>query len=51
MLGLPLAAAALAELAAPDFAASLLAQPLPTALVASAAFLQIVAMLAIRRLT
>lgn len=51
VLGLPLAAAALAELAAPGFAASLLAQPLPAALVASAAFLQLVAMLAIRRLT
>ena len=40
----------LAELAAPGFAASLLAQPLPAALVAAAAFLQVVAMLAIRRL-
>jgi tight adherence protein B len=50
VLGLPLAAAALTELAAPGFAASLLAQPLPAALVAMAALLQLVAVLAIRRL-
>jgi tight adherence protein B len=50
VLGLPLAAAALTELAAPGFAASLLAQPLPAALVAAAALLQLVAVLAIRRL-
>jgi tight adherence protein B len=51
VLGLPLAAAALTELAAPGFAASLLAKPLPAALVATAACLQLVALVAIRRLT
>jgi len=51
VLGLPVAAAVLAELAAPGFAASLLAQPLPAALVAAAACLQVAAVLAIRRLT
>ena len=50
VLGLPVAAAALTELAAPGFAASVLAQPLPAALVAAAAFLQVLAVLAIRRL-
>jgi tight adherence protein B len=50
VLGLPVAAAALTELAAPGFAASLLAQPLPAALVAAAAGLQLLAILAIRRL-
>jgi len=50
VLGLPLAAAALAELASPGFAAGLLGQPLPAALVATAAFLQLAALLAIRRL-
>ena len=51
VLGLPVAAAALAELAAPGFVASLLAQPLPAALVAAAACLQVAAVLAIHRLT
>jgi tight adherence protein B len=51
VLGLPLPAAALAELAAPGFIGSLLAEPAPAALVAAAAFLQVLAMLAIRRLT
>ena len=51
VLGLPLAAAALAELAAPGFIGSLLAEPAPAALVAAAAFLQVSAMLAIHRLT
>ena len=51
VLGLPLAAAALAELAAPGFIGSLLAEPAPAALAAAAAFLQVLAMLAIRRLT
>ena len=50
VLGLPVAAAALTELAAPGFAASVLAQPLPAALVAAAAVLQLLAILAIRRL-
>ena len=50
VLGLPLAAAALTELAAPGFAASVLAQPLPAALVAAAAVLQLLAIVAIRRL-
>jgi tight adherence protein B len=50
VLGLPLAAAALTELAAPGFVASLLAEPLPAALVAAAAILQVLAVLAIRRL-
>ena len=50
VLGLPLGAAALAELASPGFAASLVAQPLPAALVAAAAALQVLAVLAIRRL-
>ena len=50
VLGLPLAAAALTELAAPGFAASLLAEPLPAALVAMAALMQLAAMLVIRRL-
>jgi tight adherence protein B len=51
VLGLPVAAAALTELAAPGFAASVLAQPLPAALVVAAAFLQVLAVLAIRCLT
>jgi tight adherence protein B len=50
VLGLPVAAAALVELAAPGFVASLLAEPLPAALVATAAGLQVLAVLAIRRL-
>ena len=50
VLGLPLAAAALAELASPGFAAGLLEQPLPAALVGTAACLQLAALLAIRRL-
>jgi tight adherence protein B len=50
VLGLPAGAALLAELAAPGFAASLLAEPLPAALVAAAAALQLLAVLAIRRL-
>jgi tight adherence protein B len=50
VLGLPVAAAALTELAAPGFAASVLAQPLPAALVAAAATLQLLAIVAIRRL-
>jgi len=51
VLGLPLGAALLAELASPGFAASLLAEPLPAALVTAAAALQLLAVLAIRRLT
>ena len=50
VLGLPVAAAVLVELAAPGFAASLLAQPLAAALVTAAAGLQLIAVLAIRRL-
>ena len=50
VLWLPAGAALLAELAAPGFAASLLARPLPAALVAAAAGLQVLAVLAIRRL-
>ena len=50
VLGLPLGAALLAELASPGFAASLLAEPVPAALVAAAAGLQVLAVLAIRRL-
>jgi len=50
VLGLPLGAALLAELASPGFAASLLAEPAPAALVAAAAGLQVLAVLAIRRL-
>jgi tight adherence protein B len=50
VLGLPVAAATLTELAAPGFAASVLAQPLPAALAAAAVFLQVLAVLAIRRL-
>jgi tight adherence protein B len=51
VLGLPVAATVLVELAAPGFVASLLAEPLPAALVATAACLQLLAVLAIRRLT
>ena len=51
VVGLPAAAALLVELAAPGFVASLLAQPLPAALVTAAIGLQLVAVLAIRRLT
>ena len=51
VLGLPLGAALLAELASPGFAASLLAEPIPAALVAAAAGLQLLAVFAIRRLT
>jgi tight adherence protein B len=50
VLGLPVGAALLAELASPGFAASLLAEPVPAALVAAAAGLQVLAVLAIRRL-
>jgi tight adherence protein B len=51
VLGLPVAAAVLTELASPGFAARLLANPASTALVACAAVLQLVAIVAVRRLT
>jgi tight adherence protein B len=51
VLGLPLGAALLAELADPGLLASRLAEPLPAALIATAAALQAVAVLAIRHLT
>jgi tight adherence protein B len=51
VLGLPLAAAALAELASPGFTARLLSHPASTALVAFAAALQLVAIAAVRHLT
>ena len=51
VLGLPLGAALLAELAAPGLLASRLADPLPAALIGIAAALQVVAIVAIRRLT
>jgi tight adherence protein B len=50
VLGLPLAAAVLAELASPGLIASRLAEPLPAALIAVAATLQLAALIAIRRL-
>jgi tight adherence protein B len=51
VLGLPVAAAVLVELVAPGFAARLLRHPASTALVAFAAALQVVAIVAVRRLT
>jgi tight adherence protein B len=51
VLGLPLGAAVLAELADPGLLASRVADPLPATLIALAAALQIAAMVAIRRLT
>jgi tight adherence protein B len=51
VLGLPVAAAVLAELASPGFAARLLSHPASTALVVLAATLQLVAIVAVRRLT
>jgi tight adherence protein B len=50
VLGLPLAAAVVAELAAPGFAASLLANPLSAWLAALAALLQLTALACISRL-
>jgi tight adherence protein B len=50
VLGLPLCAALVAELAAPGFAASLLANPLSTSFAALAAILQLAALLCISRL-
>jgi tight adherence protein B len=51
VLGLPAAAAVIAELAAPGFAARLLARPTSAALVILAALLQLAALVAMRRLT
>jgi tight adherence protein B len=51
VLGLPVAAAILTELASPGFAARLLAHPASIALVALAAALQLVAIVLVRRLT
>jgi len=51
VLGLPLAAALLAELASPGLLTSRLSDPLPATLIALAAALQALAALAIRRLT
>jgi len=51
VLGLPVLAAALAELGSPGLIASRLADPLPAALIAMAAALQLVAVIAIRHLT
>ncbi len=51
VLGLPVLAAMLAELGSPGLIAARLADPLPAALIAMAAALQIVALIAIRRLT
>ena len=51
VLGLPLGAAMLAELGSPGLLASRLKDPLPATLVALAVMLQLVAALAIRRLT
>ncbi len=51
VLGLPVLATGLAELGSPGLLASRLADPLPAALIAMAAALQIVAVVAIRRLT
>jgi tight adherence protein B len=50
VLGLPIAAAALAELGSPGLLASRLADPLPATLIALAVALQLVAALAIRRI-
>ena len=50
VLGLPLGAAVVAELAAPGFAASLLANPLSAWLAALAVVLQLVALVCIGRL-
>jgi tight adherence protein B len=50
VLGLPVAAAALAELGSPGLLASRLADPLPATLIAFAAALQLAAALAIRRI-
>jgi tight adherence protein B len=50
VVGLPLAAAVLAELAAPGFAGRLLARPASAALVILAAALQLAALVAMRRL-
>jgi tight adherence protein B len=50
VLGLPAAAAALAELASPGFTAGLLARPASAALAVLAALLQVAALLAMRRL-
>ena len=50
VLGLPIAAAGLAELGSPRLLASRLADPLPATLIALAAALQLVAALAIRRI-
>jgi len=51
VLGLPVGAAVLAELGSPGLLAARLSDPLPATLVALAAALQLVAALAIRRLT
>ena len=51
VLGLPLAGAILTELAAPGFAASLIANPLSASLAALAAALQVTALACIARLT
>jgi tight adherence protein B len=51
VLGLPVAAAGLAELASPGFAGRLLSHPASTVLVVAAASLQLVAIVAVRRLT
>ncbi len=51
VLAMPVGAAALAELSAPGLIASRLADALPATLIALAAGLQLVAMLAVRRLT
>jgi Flp pilus assembly protein TadB len=51
VLGLPLAAAVLAELASPGFTSRLVSHPASTALVTFAAALQLVAIVAVRRLT
>ena len=50
VLGLPLAGAVIAELAAPGFAASLLANPLSTWFAILAALLQMTALVCIGRL-
>jgi tight adherence protein B len=50
VVGLPLAAAVLAELGSPGFIAGLLANPMSASLTACAALLQLTALIAIRRL-
>jgi tight adherence protein B len=50
VVGLPLAAAVLAELASPGFVAGLLANPMSASLTALAALLQATALIAVRRL-